>query len=163
MAKRPKQPKLQSISDVLQTVLKKRSIDLPREDQYLKSLWQKAVGPQIFTQTHLEKLKGDTLFVKVSSAVWRHQLQFLKEEIIAKFNALAGKDLVKSVHFSIGEIRSTPGKMATPSTENLKERDKRTIETSLASVPDQELKDILRRVMIREITRRRSMEGAKAR
>jgi hypothetical protein len=45
----------------------------------------------------------------------------------------------------------------------LKERDERLMAESLAAISDPELKDILQRVMIREISRRRFLQRRKGR
>ncbi|MDO8784705.1 MAG: DUF721 domain-containing protein, partial [Syntrophales bacterium] len=84
MRKRTHYTKLQRLEDVLQATLKRRKIFLNFEDRSIISLWNKAVGPQIATQSRPGTLKGTTLFVKVSSSVWMQQLHFLKEEIIEK-------------------------------------------------------------------------------
>jgi hypothetical protein len=88
------------------------------------------------------------------------QLHILKQEIIEKINQLIGKELIKNVHFSIGEI---PSRMPANSYSSsfsrdsypLKDKDKKLIEKSISSVEDPELKEILRRVMTKNIIRRR--------
>ena len=91
----------------LQGILKKHNIFFDSEEQRLLEVWQKAVGPQISVQTRPDRLKRNTLFVKVSSSVWMQQLHILKQEIIEKINQLLGKELIKNIHFSIGDIPST--------------------------------------------------------
>ena len=107
MRKRGKQASLQRLGNVLAGILKKHNIFFDSEEQLLLDVWQKAVGPQISVQTRPDRLKRNTLFVKVSSSVWMHQLHILKQDIIEKINQLLGKDLIKNIHFSIGEIPST--------------------------------------------------------
>jgi hypothetical protein len=157
---RRKTATLQRIDEILSRALKKRHVPFRKEDRRLLDVWQKAVGPQIAAQSRPENLKRDILFVKVSNSPWMHQLHFLKEEIIGKVNAAMGNSVVKDIRFSIGQWPSPPGKggeTASPafSISHLKERDKKMIETCLASLKDQELRDIIKRVMTREITRRR--------
>ncbi|MDO8785420.1 MAG: DUF721 domain-containing protein, partial [Syntrophales bacterium] len=111
-------------------------------------------------------LKGTTLFVKVSSSVWMQQLHFLKEEIIEKINQALGGTTIKNIFFSIGEIHSAPlkGEEKQPvsmASHLLKDRDRKMIEESIAFLPDQELREILKRVMTKEISQRRFMENQK--
>ncbi|MDI6777456.1 MAG: DUF721 domain-containing protein [Syntrophales bacterium] len=166
MRKRIPQAKLQRLDDILQTTLKRRKIFLDLEDKRLLPIWNKAVGLQIAAQTRPGKLKGETLFVKVSSSVWMQQLHFLKEEIIEKINQSLGKAVIKNIYFFLGEI-SLPSlkgeeRMSFPSLSHvLKDRDRRLIEKSTASIPDQELREIMKRVMTKEISRRRFMEKQK--
>ena len=167
MRKKSKQANLQRLGNVLQGILKKHNIFFDSEVQRLLEIWQKAVGPQISVQTRPDKLKRNTLFVKVSSSVWMHQLHILKQDIIEKINQLLGKELITNIHFSIGEI---PSAMPTnsysssfsPDSYPLRDKDKKLIEKSISSVADPELKEILRRVMTKNIIRRRLSGNRKA-
>ena len=167
MRKRGKQLNLQRLGNVLKGILRKHNIFFDSEEQRLLEVWQKAVGPQISVQTRPDRLKRNTLFIKVSSSVWMQQLHILKQEIIEKINQLLGKELIKNIHFSIGEIPSTMptnsySSSFSPDSYPLKEKDKRLIEKSISSVEDQELKEILRRVMTKNIIRRRLSATRKA-
>ena len=167
MRKRGKQANLQRLGNVLQGILKKYNIFFDSEEQRLLEVWRKAVGPQISLQTRPDRLKRNTLFVKVSSSVWMQQLHLLKQEIVEKINQLLGKDLIKNIHFSIGEIPSTMptnsySSSFSPDSYHLKDKDKKLIEKSISSVEDPELKEILRRVMTKNIIRRRLSANQKA-
>jgi hypothetical protein len=167
MRKRGKQINLQRLGNVLAGILKKHNIFFDSEEQRLLEIWQKAVGPQISVQTRPDKLKRNTLFVKVSSSVWMHQLHILKQDIIEKTNQLLGKDLIKNIHFSIGDIPSPmPAhpyvSSFSPDSYALKDKEKKLIEKSVSSVADPELKEILRRVMMKNIIRRRLSGNRKA-
>jgi len=98
--------------------------------------------------------------VKVSSPVWMQQLHFLKEEMIEKINRQMGDQTVKNIFFSIGEVLPSARTdqdpaVFYPESFPLKGRDKKKIEQSIASVSDQELKEILKRVMTKDLIRRR--------
>ena len=167
MRKIGKQPNLQRLSNVLTGILKKHNIFFDSEEQRLLEVWQKAVGPQISVQTRPDRLKRNTLFVKVSSSVWMHQLHILKQEIIEKINQLLGKELIKNIHFSMGDIPSTMPTNSysspfSPDSYPLRDKDKELIEKSISSVADRELKEILRRVMTKNIIRRRLSGNRKA-
>lgn len=149
---------MQHVGDILEVILKKRHIAVPIEDQKLQALWRKVVGPKIAAQTLPERIRRKVLFVQVSSPPWLHQLQFLKDDIVTKFNDLSGTDAITSVRFSIGAIVIPTAKESAFRSEKLRDKDKRTIERCLAELPDPELKQILRQAMTREMTRRRAME-----
>ena len=160
MRKKGKQANFQRLGNILQDILKKHNITIDPEEQHLLELWHKAVGPQISAHTRTDKLKRNTLFVKVSSSVWMHQLHLLKSEIIEKINILLGKELIKNIHFSIGEMPTTPLKnlylpSLSPESYPLRDREKKMIEKNISTVSDQELKEILKRVMTKNIIRRR--------
>jgi len=157
----------QKLGNILQDILKKHNISIDSEEQRLLEIWNRAVGLQISAHTRPEKLKRNTLFVKVSSSVWMHQLHILKSDIIEKINTLLGKELVKNVHFSIGEIPSSPSRNPyppsfSPESYPLRDKEKKVIEKHTSSVKDQELKEILQRVMTKNIIRRKLSHNRKA-
>ena len=167
MRSRTKRVKPEILGEILQKILKKRNIPHTSTDRYLLNIWRRAVGPQIAAQTHPDTLKRGTLFVRVSAPVWLHQLQFMKEEILGKINELSGKEEVRGLFFTIGDIPSPPPGSAgqTPPAfplSGLPNRDRNMIQESLATVRDPELQKILERVMTREISRRRHSEKRKA-
>lgn len=134
----------------------------------LRRVWDQAVGRQISDQTAPLHIKRGVLYVKVATSVWMHQLQFLKDEIIFKFNRLSAISPISALHLSLGEIRRAPPFGKRQDTESLsplplKPRDQRIIKESVAAIADPELKDILQRVMTKEITRRRLREKTPAR
>jgi hypothetical protein len=162
MRKRAPHAKPEILGDILQKVLKKKNIPHTRINRRLVDLWMRAVGPQIAARTLPETIKRGTLRVQVSAPVWLHQLQFLKEEI-TKLNELSGSEEVQNLFFSIGEI--PPPQTGTndpiiplPSATPLQKRDRAMMRDSLDTVQDPELREILERVMSREISRRRERE-----
>jgi hypothetical protein len=166
----PRRPQFKPlpIADVLQKIMKKQGIPVTGASTSLRRIWAEAVGPQIAAQTLPEQIRRGVLSVKVASSVWMHQLQFLKKDIIQKFNGLYGEGTVQSLHFSIGEVPGNhsgndPVVPLTAWKSFLKERDERLMEESLAAISDPELKEIMKRVMIREISRRRFLQRRKDR
>jgi predicted nucleic acid-binding Zn ribbon protein len=163
MRRRARQLKPETLGDILQKVLKKRNIPHTPKDRHLVDLWRRAVGQRIAAQTYPESQKRGVLFVRVSAAVWLHQLQFLKEEILGKLSELKGKEEIRSLFFSIGEIPAPPpGGSDLGQTDSgpvpLSGRDRRTMKESLHAVQDPELREIIERVMAKEIGRRRLAE-----
>ena len=166
MRKRPRQPKPELIGEILRKILKKKNIPSGGTDRRLLDIWRRAVGPQIAAQTYPDNMKRGTLFVRVSSPVWMHQLQFLKEEILARINELSENSEVKGLFFSIGEIPPPPPGAAAATTDApvlppLKGRDRNMVRESIEAVRDEELRAIIERVMTREIARRRQREKQK--
>jgi len=168
MRKRISSTKPETIGEILRKVLKKRNIPHKTPDRRLIDLWQRAVGPQIAARTLPETVKRGALYVLVSSPVWLHQLQFMKEEILLKLNELSGKEEIRSIYLSIGEIPTPPaGTVGTPPETLvptlLPKRDREMMRESLATVRDPELRKILERVMTGEIGRRRELDKPKDR
>ena len=164
MRKRVQPAKLQKIGDILQKALKRHHIPLRLEDQQLQKIWFEVVGPKIAAYTRPDAIKRDILFVKVANSVWMQQLHFLKQDILEKINREYKNNPIKNISFSIDEMAASVMKKDNPPSPDressvLKSRDKKIIEKSVASVTDEELRDILRRVMTKEMTRRRLIES----
>ncbi len=166
MRKRYSQRRLQSIGEILFSVLKKRGMADKLAESALIKLWPKAVGPQIAAQTEPETLRSGTLFVKTTSSVWVQQLHFMKEDIRRKMNELAGRTAIKEIHFTVGYSPAPQhaGRNAAASRKIvLKERDKRMIDECAKALADPELAAVVKRVMKAEISRRRLNEEKQAR
>jgi len=166
MRRRKKQTKLQSIGEVLFSVLKKRGMASKIEENALIKLWPKAVGPQISSKTKPDCLRNGTLFVKTVSPVWVQQLHFVKEDIRDKLNQLSGNNPIKEIRFLVGHTLASEKEEENISPEKkttLKKRDREMIAECTDALTDQELAAILRRVMQTEISRRRQRENGKVR
>lgn len=166
MPRKRQSTKPQPIGDVLFAVLKRKGMASKIEENILFKLWPKAVGPQIASKTKPDSLKNGILFVKTVSSVWVQQLHFVKQDILAKFNQLSGKQTIKEIRFLVGH--RMPGETAdhavSPSKKSvLRKRDKDMIAACTDSLVDLELAEVLKRVMQLEISRRRQMENVKAR
>ena len=68
-------------------------------------------GPQIGSKAQPDRLKDDVLYVRVSTSVWMHELQFMKQDIITKLNGIIGGNPVTQIRFFIGEIEAAPAKL----------------------------------------------------
>jgi predicted nucleic acid-binding Zn ribbon protein len=160
MRRKYSQTRLQPISDILFTLFKRRGLAAALEEKTLLKLWDKVVGPQIASQSIADSLKGKTLFVKTISSVWVQQLHFMKDDIRHKFNELAGKTAVKDI-ISVGHQLShsrAADHAAARRKIILRDRDKKMIEDCTTPLADRELAAILKRVMQKEIIRRRLRE-----
>lgn len=91
-----------SLGDVLKNVLKPGRTDGNFDLTQIWSIWDRAVGPVIGENAHPTGFKGNILLVYANSSAWVHQLQFLKEDIIAKLNNEAGEELVADIRFKVG-------------------------------------------------------------
>jgi len=147
------------MGDFLPKVLSKKKILLDILDHRILDTWRKAVGPQISAQTYPFKFKNNILFVNVSTPAWMQQLSFMKQEIMDKVNPDWKREEIKNIYFAIGDIPDTspqPGGHASDfSPRLLKEREKRIIRENLSQIDDEELKGILKKVMTKEIIKRR--------
>jgi hypothetical protein len=168
MRKRKAQQKFLHIGEILAGTLRRKKIPIHVADQHVSSVWDRAVGSIIAANTRAHNIKNGTLFVKVSTSVWMQQLQFMKQEIMDKVNACLENQTIRNINFSIGEVGNAMNRRVGDNpprvdTSRLKQRDRRIIEESTAVIADGELKDIVKRVMTKEIVNRRTRQGKRSR
>ena len=70
-------------------------------------VWNEVVGKPVARNAQPEKIRGGTLFVKVSSPVWVQQLQFMKDLIAEKLNQRLRAEVVKNIFFFVGPVASS--------------------------------------------------------
>lgn len=90
------------IGTVLASVLKSCQTKTDGSLAKVWDLWTETVGAAIAQNAKPAAFKQDILLVHVSSSVWLHHLQFLKQDIITKLNAAMGNAVVKDIKFKIG-------------------------------------------------------------
>jgi predicted nucleic acid-binding Zn ribbon protein len=145
------------LGEILPETLRKKALHLPMKDRPLIDAWNRAVGPQIGSKAQPDRLKDDVLYVRVSTSVWMHELQFMKQDIIAKLNGILGGNPVTQIRFFIGEIEPAPAKRDEQAllvdARDLRPAEKDFIAGTISDVTDPELREVLKRVMTRSIQR----------
>jgi len=66
------------------------------------SLWDKVVDERVRRHTEAVKIRFKVLYVTASSPAWAQELSFLKQQLIAKFNAEAGQGAISDIKFKSG-------------------------------------------------------------
>lgn len=85
----------QAIDKLLQTY----QITSKMDEISIQKEWEKLMSPAIVKRTKQISLKKDVLHVQIESSVLRHELTFIKQKIIKKFNKRLGKNLIKEILF----------------------------------------------------------------
>ncbi len=104
MKKDDKPPSFVHIGSVIDGVLKNYRSKPDFELTEIWRLWDEAVGETIAQNARPAALKGKLLIVHVISSTWIHQLQFLKNDLMAKINDALGKPLIQEIKFKIGPL-----------------------------------------------------------
>lgn len=97
------------IGHILPDVLNDCRRDSAADLTAVGEIWQAVAGTAIAENTQPAAFKGRLLLVHVSSSVWLHQLQFVKQDLIDKVNAAAGRHLVEDITFKIGPLEPEGG------------------------------------------------------
>ena len=61
--------------------------------------WKDLVGEPLSEETEAVRIDGSTLVVKVHKAVWRHQLTYLKDEILESINKELDPGSIEDIRF----------------------------------------------------------------
>ncbi|HEB84696.1 MAG TPA: DUF721 domain-containing protein [Bacteroidetes bacterium] len=59
--------------------------------------WEKIVGESVAKHAKPLRLERGRLVLGVTDPVWRHQLFFMREELVGKLNRSAGRKLVREI------------------------------------------------------------------
>ena len=86
-----------TISEVLQTFIEKNKLQHGMDKIYVEQAWKELMGNGVNNYTKEVVLKGNTLYVSLTSAVLREELAYGKQKIIMMINEELRKDIVKDL------------------------------------------------------------------
>jgi predicted nucleic acid-binding Zn ribbon protein len=61
--------------------------------------WNDIVGEKLFSVTKCDRVDNGILYVKVTSAPWRQEIAFLKQEILSRIKKEVGCTTIKEIVF----------------------------------------------------------------
>jgi len=86
-----------SIGDVLKEIIEKNKLQPGIDQIAVKDAWKNLMGNGVNTYTRNVVLKGNTLYVELTSAVLREELSYGKDKIIRMINEELRRDVVAAV------------------------------------------------------------------
>lgn len=89
--------KFRKVGDLLHTYLRESGLEHKLQEAAVPVYWQEIIGQQLTAQTSVKRFEDGRLFIEVQAAVWRQELILRREDIRAKINARAGKEIVKEI------------------------------------------------------------------
>ncbi len=89
----------QPLTDLLSSVIKDLGIQRKLDEVRTVETWAALAGPQINGVTESAWVRGDKLYVKITSAVWRHELHLRRREWLEQLNEQLGAELVQEIIF----------------------------------------------------------------
>ena len=126
-------------------------------------LWKEVVGDPINGHTIAERFQNGTLYVRVRSPQWTHELHFLEARIIARLNGRLKQPIVQKIRATVTAPPGTPRSKlkpdwedptfpvaptkdvrAAPPTDDLAANRGRAI---AAEIEDEEMRDIMARLI----------------
>jgi predicted nucleic acid-binding Zn ribbon protein len=98
----PLRSKPTRVADPLRRLLQRIDPDQRLPVYRLWTFWENEVGAAIAARAQPASYRAGVLAVRVSSAAWMQELQFLKEDLRARLNRRLGEDLVRDIYFVSG-------------------------------------------------------------
>lgn len=143
---------------------------LPGAVHILQSLafvhWQEVVGEKAAAASEPEEVRDGVLIVRTKSSVWSNELSLLKTHIIEELNRKIGAKVIKNIAFKAKGLskKNVESDVSDDPTEEelklilLQEDEKMDLEKdleSLASIPNEDLRNALQEKMIHDRKLRR--------
>lgn len=85
------------MGEALKEFIKENRLQKGMDKVEVRDAWADLMGNGVSNYTSAVELRGDTLFVSLSSSVLREELSLGKSKIITMLNEELGRDLVKKL------------------------------------------------------------------
>ena len=89
----------ESIRDVIHQFLKQKKLEKPLYEKRIIDAWPEVLGKNIVAYTSDLNIKNKILYVKLSSAVLRHDLFISRENIVESLNNHVGYHVIDDIVF----------------------------------------------------------------
>lgn len=89
-----------ALSESLEQLYNHLGIADKLHDYMAIQIWKNVVGNEIGEVTAPKSITDGVLNVSVTKPTWRHELIYLKSEIIFKLNSALGRSVVRDIQFS---------------------------------------------------------------
>ncbi|MBN1254660.1 MAG: DUF721 domain-containing protein [Deltaproteobacteria bacterium] len=148
-----------NVKNVVKGALKGLNLDTKMRGYAVWGVWDKAVGDAIAHQAQPAFVRGGILFVKCSTSAWMQQLHFMKGKIRDELNQLLGREVVKEIRFQMGSIDHPPtgGPIVDNQEVVLDDAERQRIDEALQPLEDPEIREIARRIMVKEASAKKTM------
>ena len=102
--KRRRQAPPENVGSILERVFSSLNLGIKVKQYQIWDVWDGVVGEAIARQAQPHQIRNMVLWVTVSSSTWMQQLEFMKKQIVNRLNHSIGEEVIKDIHFRIGEI-----------------------------------------------------------
>ncbi|MFK8265748.1 DUF721 domain-containing protein [Capnocytophaga cynodegmi] len=90
----------QLLSSVIKQLIKQNHLEYGLHKVEVQEIWERLMGNVIIKYTTSVELKGDVLYIQLSSPALCQELGYGKEKIIALINEELGEEVVKKLHLT---------------------------------------------------------------
>lgn len=143
------------ISELLEEVLAAQGLPSVVWMVRISSGWPGIVGPILSGKSAPSKLKNGLLTVLVRDHSWAQELQFRKPILIRRIAEVLGEERVRDIRFETGPLPEAETAEAVPSEKSLSAGSPVADPEGLSEIGDPEIRDILRSLSRKALSRRR--------
>ncbi|CEN46277.1 conserved hypothetical protein [Capnocytophaga canis] len=87
------------LSSVIKQIIQQNKLEYGLHKVEVQEIWARIMGISIAKYTKSVELKGDVLYVELSSPALSEELTYGKETIVRSINEEIGKEVVKKIVF----------------------------------------------------------------
>jgi predicted nucleic acid-binding Zn ribbon protein len=129
-----------------------------REEKVLTN-WDAAVGPQIAAHARPSHITDRRLTIVTESPVWTQQLSLLKPDLLRRIAKNFGPGVVTDLFFITGKFEPAPENPPAAARRPAVTTIPAALESDLAGIPDAEVRDSVRRLMLASLATRDTDEA----
>ena len=96
--------KFAHIGEILQQTLLNCRRETNETLATLGESWADVVGETLGANSCPAAMKGEQLFVYVTSSVWLQEFHFVKADVIDAANRMLGRPLIQDIKFKVGKV-----------------------------------------------------------
>ena len=158
------------LSKSLPLILQQMNLGDRLREGRIMDLWPEVVGPTVATRSRATKCRDGVLTVSVAGSVWLQQLTMMRLEIVRLFAQRVGPDAVTDIRFTAHGWSEWPtddtprADRARPTgrldlSGTLPAQQQQHLETALADIPDDALRQQAGRVMAKAELRQNALKA----
>lgn len=150
----------QRVGSILERALKNMSLEGKFKEHEVWNVWDEVVGEHVSQHAQPERMRNKILFLRVSTSPWMQQLSYMGEGIVEALNKRLGAPIVEGIRFRLGDVAPKskptpphPGPLNTfpPPRKGAA----RKIQKTLSPIKDTRMREILGRVMLKDMGSRK--------
>ncbi|MDR2105489.1 MAG: DUF721 domain-containing protein [Deferribacteraceae bacterium] len=154
----PKKPFTKSVLTPLAAIVSDPSVKSKGIYAYhsltqIRRQWDECIGGKVKEFCFPYKFSNGTLYTAVADSIWYTELKLIKNDILAKLNAVNGE--IVDIRFKLTDeklsISEQKGKK-TPQERILAERELKVVEETAELIKDEKLREVFRNAMRRSIS-----------
>jgi hypothetical protein len=149
--------KLDKLSLTLGSLMRARGLQSRLSEYRIFGQWEKTVGSLIACHAQPVSVRGSKLFLAVDSPAWMQQLSLLRPEIINKVNKSLGKHAIREIGLNLGQISVVRSRDEEElgAAVDLSADERAKIERTVGDIRDPYVRQALRRVMEKDLSRKK--------